>query len=335
MKGACKLFSPGRGVCNWLSQNKTYISAQVGKDSARRRENSLDSRWDFFFRTALVILAPMPGRTRRDSNWGQDSLSALSKCVEQSCAQLARESLRELKLVLVDPGCNAFIECLMSSCNVVICSHCDSKSGRGGMSKSKSCLRASNRKCSSKSFLWRRRQDAFVNNRCCPVTPGLQRFICIVKMWKERCQRVKKWMSQNEQNSFPRWEAGWEHDGTRGCFPLIHILASVSSTDEKLQDVAKLFIKICSYHGFVIVVRFQQSGILTANLKSCFIVSRTSSEPVQVCFCKGHCQANISSFDEQFGTFLDDVAQLSEEIPSNKVCKSASWDILKFPIITT
>eukprot|EP00434_Breviolum_minutum_P032125 symbB.v1.2.028412.t1/scaffold2968.1/size66330/2 len=47
--GACKLFSPGRGVC-------------------------------------------------------QDSLSALSKCVEQSCAQLARESLRELKLVLVDPG---------------------------------------------------------------------------------------------------------------------------------------------------------------------------------------------------------------------------------------
>lgn len=47
--GACKLFSPGRGVC-------------------------------------------------------QDCLSALSKCVEQSCAQLARESLRELKLVLVDPG---------------------------------------------------------------------------------------------------------------------------------------------------------------------------------------------------------------------------------------
>eukprot|EP00435_Cladocopium_sp_Y103_P015653 s2627_g3.t2 len=33
-----------------------------------------------------------------------DSLSALQRCVEQSCAQLVKERLRELKLVLVEPG---------------------------------------------------------------------------------------------------------------------------------------------------------------------------------------------------------------------------------------
>ena len=41
--------------------------------------------------------------------------------------------------------------------------------------------------------------------------------------------------------------------GTRGCFPLIHILAS-ASTAEKLQDDAKK----SSYHGFV--VRFQHQA---------------------------------------------------------------------------
>lgn len=36
--------------------------------------------------------------------WGPDSLSTLQRCIEQSCAQLVKERLRELKLVLVEPG---------------------------------------------------------------------------------------------------------------------------------------------------------------------------------------------------------------------------------------
>jgi hypothetical protein len=37
----------------------------------------------------------------------------------------------------------------------------------------------------------------------------------------------------------------------------------------------------------------------------------------------GQCQAHISSFDEELGSFLDDVAQISEiQIPSTIGCKS-------------
>lgn len=32
---------------------------------------------------------------------------------------------------------------------------------------------------------------------------------------------------------------------------------------------------------------------------------------------QGQCQARFSSFDEQFGSFLDDVAEISAEVPSN------------------
>lgn len=128
----------------------------------------------------------------------------------------------------------------------------------GGMSKSKSCLRAS--AAPSHFFDEGDRTPLWIAGAV------LLHLVCTVSFASWKCERRgargwrNGWVKTSRTAFRDERQVGntWEHDGTRGCFPLIHILASVSSTAEKLQDVAKLFIKICSYHGFV--VRFQHQA---------------------------------------------------------------------------
>lgn len=85
-------------TCSELGQLQRLFTQRLTAFRRALAESVGDGRdWPALWKGACGLFCPGKGVC-------PDSLSALQRCVEQSCAQLVKERLRELKLVLVEPG---------------------------------------------------------------------------------------------------------------------------------------------------------------------------------------------------------------------------------------
>ncbi|CAL1146875.1 unnamed protein product [Cladocopium goreaui] len=85
-------------TCSELGQLQRLFTQRLTAFRRALAESVGDGRdWPALWKGACGLFCPGKGVC-------PDSLSALQRCVEQSCAQLVKERLRELKLVLVKPG---------------------------------------------------------------------------------------------------------------------------------------------------------------------------------------------------------------------------------------